>query len=209
MGTNNDQVYIGVAQSGDLALSNDPYSVGSVIHTAGAAAACAVKALGDGRYSILAYRAIPHGDTAAGVKALRRELAEAALTKPSRANNTTVAMTHFPEEYHVAASNSDEWRAMVAKREAAERAAAKAREAEIDRVGALYVARSDGGVNLARLANLLKAGKLSAVNAVERAPLHWLRSALESAQPIGVYGVALARAIAAADAGAQRGAARR
>ena len=205
----NEQIFIGIAESGDLALSNDPYSVGSVIHTAGAAAACAVKALGDGRYQILAFRAIPHADTAAGVKALRRELAEAALAKPARVNSGSVAMAHFPEEHHVAASDSQEWREKVAKREAAEQAAAKARDAALDQVGAGFAVKGDGDVNLPRLWNLQKAGKILAANSNERAPLFWLRSAFENQQSIGVYGVALARAIAAADAGAQRGAARR
>ena len=206
----NEQIFIGIAKSGDLALSNNPYEWGSVIRMPGAAAACAVRPIEGGAYQILAFRTIPHDGVDVALQDLRRELAQLVTAKAERVivGGEPIMFPEYDPPTGTA-DNSEAWREAHDARKAAEQAAAKARDAALDQVGAGFAVKGDGDVNLPRLWNLQKAGKILAANSNERAPLFWLRAAFENQQSIGVYGVALARAIAAADAGAQRGAARR
>jgi hypothetical protein len=190
-------------------LSDDPRSIHKAVRVGASAAICALQRTGEGRYKILAFRGAPHDGVQEAVKALRRELAETLTAKSTRVMTAGEAAVDVPEYAGPPASNSHEWRANVTQREEQGEQAAKARLAELDALGARFAAKSDGTPDLGRVWDLLKGGHITAINANERRPLHWLRTAFEGGVSPGVYGAALARAIAAADAGARRGGLRR
>jgi hypothetical protein len=200
----NEQYFIGTA------TNKATMSVYGVAIGGGAVGAlCACHTFKDYRgrraYRLVAFQSVPAQELAEAVKSLRRELAEVATAKTERISEARGERAMGPGEPSTPAGNTREWRERVAQREAQEDQAAKARRAELDKIGRGFVAKSDGDVNLSELKALLDAGRIIAADRETRQPLAWLRQAFETGGAVGPLGVALARAIEAADSANKSG----
>ena len=199
-----DEYYIGMATN----KATMPVE-GVAIGGAGVGALCACHMFKDYRgrraYRLVAFQNVPASELSEKLTELRRELAELTTAKAERIRQGHGEMSLPPSDPTTPVGNTREWRERVAAREEQEAQAAKARLAELDKVGRGFVAKSDGDVDLAQLKALLDSGRIIAADRATRQPLQWLRSALDSGGAVGPLGVALARSIEAADAANRSG----
>ena len=169
----NDQIFIGVAQGNSLS----------------GAALCAVR-LEERCYRVLALRSVAHDNVAGAVKALRRELAAAVTPEPVE-----------PFVREVAASSSREWREAREAREQREAQRVARRELELTQVGATYAVKTGGTPDMPHVWALMRQEVIRPASRDVQEPLGWIKRALEHDGDVGVYGLALGRAILLAASG--------
>ena len=168
-----NNIFIGVASGNSLS---------------GAALACVRR---EGQiFRVLVLRSVAHNDVAGAVTSLRRELA--AQQSPEQPEPAFV-------RERVADSSREKFAAM-AQREQRKVAAVARREIELERIGAGFVAKADGEPDMPHVWALMRQEIVRAATRDAQEPLMWVRRALENDASVGCYGLALARAVAAASA---------
>jgi hypothetical protein len=199
---NTSNFFIGTAMV-NPPLSTDPHVAAGRARVGACSAVVAVRKYQDYRgqvaYQVTDVRMCAPADLAETERELRRDLVRLAEHEPVKPSTSSFVLANIEgQEVVKQARTSAEAIEAMYEREAAEEAAAKAELARLDKAGSHYVAKSSGEPNLQRLAQLLKANRITAASFDERQPLHWVREALDGGLPVGVLGMALARAITAA-----------
>jgi len=167
-----NNIFIGVASGNSLS---------------GAALACVRR---EGQiFRVLVLRSVAHNDVAGAVASLRREIAASVTPEPEPA---------FVRE-RPADSSREKYVAMGQDRQREAQRVAR-RELELERVGSRFVVRSDGEPDMPHVWALMRQEVVRTATRDAQEPLMWVRRALENDASVGCYGLALARAVAAASA---------